>query len=259
MANDSEKDRKDARCPRRFELDAALSGEVDSDRRLEILGHAEGCPACRESLVRIEREREEFLRQHPYSMLKAGMERLTRKGERRRAIFMRLVPASAAAIAIMIGTWLAWPTAPGVRTKGTVALSLYLMRDGDIRPARPDEVFAHRDRIQFLVSAGPHRYLLLVSVDDAGRVFNYTPGAALESISITPGERRPLPESVELDESRENERVFALFSDEPLSFTEIRSRVEGALSEVKRRGGTVKELGHLSGPWPQASVLLRKH
>lgn len=259
MANDSERDPQDAGCPRRVELEAALGGEVDSSRRLEILGHVESCPGCRERLAGLERDREEFLRLHPYSALKTGMERLERRSERRRAVFLRLLPASAAAIAIMIGAWLALPTSPGVRTKGSVALSLFLMRGGDIRPARPDEVFAHRDRVQFLVSSGSHRYLLLLSVDDAGRVFNYTPGAAGGSISITPGERRPLPESVELDESRENERVFALFTDQPLSFEEIRPRVEEAFSEVKRRGGTVKELEHLSGPWSQASVLLRKH
>lgn len=258
MTRNLNADSAGAGCPSRTELLYALTEEMDAARRLKNLAHAENCPACHATLASLEREREEFLRLHPYTSLKAGMERLERRRDRQRMILFRLVPAGAAAVAILIGAWLALPGSPGVRTKGSVALSFYLMRGGDIRPALSDEVFAPRDRIQFLYSSGPHPYLLLVSVDEAGRVFNYTPGAPDYSVSIAPGERRPLPESVELDESRETERVFALFSDEPLSFAEIRTRIEKELADVKRRGGTVKDLDRLSGPWPQASVLLRK-
>jgi hypothetical protein len=257
--NQDSLERDPGTCPRRIDLEDALSEEVEGEQRMRILRHVEACPTCKRLWQDLESERREFLARHPFAKLEEGMERLQRKSERRRMVLLRLIPAGVAAFAIILGAWLAFPGSSGVRTKGSVALSIYLMRGNDIRPAQADEVFAPRDRVQFLVSSGTHRYLLLVSVDESGRVFNYTPGTANFSVPITPGERRPLPESVELDESREDERIFALFSNEPLSFSEIKILVEGALSEMKQHGKTVKDLEKLSGPWPQASVLLRKH
>lgn len=249
-------------CPRRIELEQARVRELSPEQNHALLAHAETCAACKTWMQANAAAEAEFLARHPYAALARSIERRDRAARRRRLLLLRLAPACAAVALLAVGGWLAVSGkdtgGPGTRIKGEVAISAFLMRGGQIRPASADEIFAPNDRVQFLYSSGEQRYLLLLSIDDRGRVFDYTPGGTGQSAPIQPGERRPLPESIELDESPEAERVFAIFSDRPLAFAEVRVQVERAFEALRHRGGTVRDLARLPLPWPQASLMLQK-
>ena len=76
------------------------------------------------------------------------------------------------------------------------------------------------------------------------------------SALIEPGREFILPVSITLDDYRGLERVFAVFSDEALSFEEVAAGVEKAAGPGGRL--ELRGAGALPLPYPQASFLISK-
>ena len=86
---------------------------------------------------------------------------------------------------------------------------------------REGEKLARGDRVRFEVEPGGLPYLLIAGIDGAGQADIYVPYQGSESLAVDPVRRFLSPGSIELDEARGPERVFALASRKPLSAASV--------------------------------------
>jgi len=244
-------------CPREFELIQACAGEGDPAANERALAHAEGCAACQAILSLQRALAEELLRAHPFEQLERQPPKPARP-----AWGWRLAAAGALLLLVALGAVWLWPgegaEKGGIRTKGTIDLGFYVLRGDRAVPGTSGATLHKDDRIQFTYSSGPHPYLFLISIDDRGRVSNFNYRENPQSLRIPPGEQRLLEGSIILDEATGPERIYAIFSDRPLSFGEVQAEAARAWNEAHSRGASISKLEQLPLPYPQASILLIK-
>lgn len=253
------------RCPRRFDLIRLTAGDLQAEDARALSAHTATCPRCAAELAAIERGREDFLARHPFEEVAPAMLRGARRRNRGRRLAFGLVPAGAAAALLMVifqvlrpGPLAEQPPGPGIRTKGEISLGFYVQRGDRAVPGRPGETLRRDDRIQFAYSSGSNRYVFLLSLDDRGAVSNFNHQASPTSVPIQPGSGRLLEGSIILDASVGPERIFAVFSDRPLHFDQVRGAAQEAYREIRRGGGGVGDIDSLPLPHPQASILIQK-
>ena len=101
-----------------------------------------------------------------------------------------------------------------------------------------------------------HPFVMIASVDGAGRANLYVPYEGTTSVRIKPGRRVEMEGSIVLDASRGPERVFAIFSRRPLDAAPVRA----ALAGIAARGaGAIRSAGSLEvDAAGQSSVLFEK-
>ncbi|HXU06472.1 MAG TPA: DUF4384 domain-containing protein [Polyangia bacterium] len=143
-----------------------------------------------------------------------------------------------------------------VGVKGGAGFTMVARRDGRVFSVEPGAKLRANDQIRFVVSHLRHRYVLIASVDGAGRANVYFPyeGATSENVGIR--ERIELPGSIVIDGSPGPERFFALVSREPLQTTSVRR----ALDAVGKEGtNSIRNASRLDvGADEQVSILVEK-
>ena len=168
--------------------------------------HLADCLACRAERAAIAELHAEFARR----VLPRGV-----PGRRSFAWAWLAVPALAAALFAV----LAWPRGepePDLGIKGDASWQVFANHAGQTFAVHDGTRLGAGDRIRFVVEPAGARYLLVASVDGLGHATIYYPYAAPMSTPIA-GERIELDGSIELDAAPGPERVFAIFSDVPLS------------------------------------------
>ena len=110
---------------------------------------------------------------------------------------------------------------PLVRTRGVSSRGLR-------QSLRPGAVLAPGDAVRFVVEPAGHRYLLVVSLDGAGKVSVYHPFDGAESAPLAATARVEVPGSIVLDRAPGPERIVAVFSDAPLSAAAVGQRLAAA-------------------------------
>jgi len=256
----------DSVCYSRFALERYLAGEFADVEHRQVEAHLAACSRCRDIVDAIRREQTEFQAQVPFERFYADLEaRLVHAGRtsadmssssgsarwtaRARAWVDRVVrgfsvPQWAGAVVAVAALVVLAPyfldqggDLDGVRVKapsvGPGPLEVVLLRDGRISEAVSGDVFHPGDRLQFRVTPGSWRYLHLVSLDDQGRLTPFYPADGAPSLLLRGDAEQLLPDAIELDDFVGEERIFAIFSAEPLPFEEI-ERAAGAL--VAREG-----------------------
>lgn len=253
-------------CLRTIELERYLAGDLEQPQRALAEDHLVACAHCHGRVERLRADGARRLAAAPREAMfeRVGAEARRRSGSQRAWWRTRwLVPAAAgcAAVLVLLGVAFFGPDgkdAPGVRTKGSVAIDLYLMRARQVRPATPADRFQAGDRIQFVYSAPRHRFVFLVSLDDSGRVTNFNHQATPRSVPIEPGVGLVLEGSIILDETPHAERIFAVFSERPLDWTEVAAAARRAWDRAAQTHRGVASIQRLPLDQPQASVLLPK-
>jgi hypothetical protein len=96
---------------------------------------------------------------------------------------------------------------------------------------RDRSMLAANDRLRFVITPDRAPYLLIASIDGAGAVSIYFPYGGTRSERVE-GTRIELPDSIVLDDAPGPERLFAIFSDEPIDARTIEPR----LRELAARG-----------------------
>jgi hypothetical protein len=251
-------------CPRQIELLQSMDPDSRSERLEVVRAHVKQCLRCSGIIEKMTSERSEFLARHP---LETVLPRLFDRAEGTRRGLRDLRPltllAPAAALLALIVVFVAWPARHGpgpatTRVKGQVSLRFYVQRGGRSVEARSGEIFHAGDRIQFVYSSGAKRYLFLASIDSEGQVSNFNFQGAPYSVPIVPGNEQVLQGSIILDDHLGPERVFAVFSDQPLAQAEIERAAADAFTHLRRKGEDITDIVQLPLPHPQASVLLEK-
>jgi len=226
--------------PSALRLDAlALGGLSDGERR-ELEAHLAACARCRLEASTSAASRTEFERGAYGDALRSVRKRL----QPARSWWRRLVPTSAALVvaAATVLVVLKMPHAtvePAYGIKGGPSLHLYGRRDGKVFPVQPGAKLRAGDQLRFAVANQPAGYLMIASVDGAGRGSIYFPFDGQRSARVE-SPNAELPGSVILDEVAGPERLFALWSDEPLAATKVLSSLRelGAQGDHAVRAAT---------------------
>jgi hypothetical protein len=189
------------------------------------------------------------------------LEMARRRRERRRWLRILapalLVPAAAALLfAVRPSLIVRAPGEPGVAgSKGGLVVETYYKRGEQVLPATDGQDFLAGDRLRFAYTCARSGYLLVIGVDDQGRVFPYYPEGSLLGMFTEAGARVLLPGSVELDDHHGWERVYALWSEAQFRDDIVRAAVAAGLAAA---GNDVRRVTTLDLPVEQVSMLLRR-
>lgn len=166
------------------------------------------------------------------------------------------------------------PNAQGIRPKGTVdthatavrperrMVRLYanLHTPGIGRAVANGDLLREGDQLRLSYDSDGLSYILVVSVDDTGLVTPLYPDDGSRSMEIVPGMNVPLPGGIELDNFVGFERIFALFSTDPLRFDDVSYAVKQLYADPQK--GKL-DIGHIdqlpmSNEIAQASIWFQK-
>ena len=207
--------------PDRLALDLLAVGDLDGDRRTDVDEHLEDCAACRERLWRIRQDLAMARRAIPgRAPVQAFRERQQR--EQRRVAPWLVAGLGWAAAACAVAAWAPWAGEAGaaggeddvastaVRTRGTFAVTVLRGRGESVERLGAVAVCRAGDRLQFEPDLPRDGYLQIVNIQDDGGVQTYLPSTP--AAQATDG----LGFSVELDEYAGRERIFFVYSDDPI-------------------------------------------
>jgi hypothetical protein len=216
-----------------FDLDLLEMGGLSAADRAQAEAHLQDCARCR-----AEREAAAQLRQRfSEHVLPRTLARVT---QRRRWVGWKwmpvlLAPALAAAALLF---YLRPQGEPEYAFKGGPALTVYARHGDRVWKLRDGQKLQPGDELRFVVAPAGHRYVLVASLDGAGQASIYYPFGGERSAAVASGAE--LPGSIKLDETLGRERLFALFSDEPLSTADVLRQLKADPAHLP---ATVVELG----------------
>lgn len=207
-------------------LDELALGALGPDAAAQADAHLEACAACRADRDTAQALREHFTRE-VLARTSPGKRRGWLAPRRARWAWLAVPVLAAAALALVYLRPAPAPPglAPDLAIKGDATWQLFARRDQQTFAVHDGTVLVAGDRVRFVVIPDGARYLLVVSVDGAGAVSTYFPFGGTASASLEPGARLELPDSIVLDSAPGPERVFALFSDEPIAVAAVQDQL----------------------------------
>lgn len=222
-------------CIDKLELISYCSGDCSEERTAQIEKHVAGCVSCRGYLKQLEEERRRFLTAHPFESMPPAKQN-------------RIVPfpsarafALAASIAFLaIGGYVLnalYPATGTHRIKGDTGISLYVKATDGTIESRENHVYHPGERIQITYSCGERNHLILLSIDQEGRISTYYPVDGDTSLVLEKGRGIPLPNSIELDSYLGNELYIAAFSESALSLPDVVAKVRAAYDRAGALSG----------------------
>ena len=241
-------------CPSRLRFDQLIAGELERAQAEQLEQHAASCARCRPLLAAQQRGHARFSAQLPPAVRARVAERGGEVGRERSArsrarVWLRWsTPLLAAAAALLAyRTWSGAPAEDAVRTKGS-ALRFYVLHDGVVRPGSDGERVQPGDRLQFTYTNDQDAYLLIVSIDGAGKASAYYSDGE-RAASVAAGSGVPLARSTLLDDTLGRETVYALQCAEPIAIAPVLEALQRAPTrEPAAPGCTVERYALLKVP-----------
>lgn len=226
------------------DYDLLLLHALSDDEQQRIERHLADCQRCRVDqegyAADARRFSQEVLARAVSLLPQASQESFLHRLFRRRVVWV-LAPAVMAAFALVVahgkrvepGRGEEGSTAADVRIKGgEPTLRSFARRMQHVFAVHDGMELHAGDELRFVVDSPALPFLLLVSVDGAGRINVYFPYDGSQSGTIATGKPTELPGSIVLDNAPGPERIFALYSKTPL----LRADLESALRELYRQG-----------------------
>ena len=240
--------------------------EPEQGRSAEIHHHVNACSRCSSIVAGISESRALLLGADPEAtslrVAKTILETATSRRPVRRAwrflVPAFLVPAAAAALFILNPSVVVQPQGEGheaVRVKGQLIVEAFCKRGEAVFPLAEAGEFVEGDRLRFAYTKDSPGKLMVFSVDDNGVISPYYQENGLTPMAVGAGSKVMLPGSIELDNHRGWERIFAIWSAASLADDLVRKAVAAAFSAAD---GDVRRVSSLDLPAEQVSFLLRR-
>lgn len=230
-------------CIRRLDIERYSAGELTGPAAAALEEHIRTCASCSAYSAKVRKEREAFLRIHPFAEFNAART----EGKRTERWYEKLAdalsfPALRPVLAPAVVLLVAVAVVPfivrlenrqaenDIRYKGgSPGLSYIYKRDGVIHKAAPQDLFRGGDQVQVFYASGDKQYIGLFSIDSTSAVSFYQPDdhSALCSIRSGTGPQCAYPKSIELDSTPGAELVVAVFSNTPFDTNQIKRWVAG--------------------------------
>lgn len=214
-------------CPSEAELDAYQLDELDGPGRARI----ESCPRCQTRL----QERRAMFEAIPdkarlIEAIHVGVVAATNTPARPQPGPRFWVPtlaglgALAAALVVLVP-----PSAPTVRSKGGVGLTVFVERHGQVVQGRSGDIFHPGDRLRFEVDSSRPLEIMILGREASGRVFPAFPLGAERGRSqpLASGTNQVLPGAVALDESSGRETLYLVGCPRPFGKADLRMGQDG--------------------------------
>lgn len=249
-----------AQCPSAMAIDSwVLRGRAETD---PIREHVKACARCEALVAEFDGAADVFRRE----VFPATVEGVTARardlspGDRLSAFLfrrnVRLAFAVVTAVCVMaVGGYLYQdlPRTHGAYTgvKGGLGLTVFVNHAGTVRQLGDNETLSEGDALRLVPSVPSAGYLMVVSVEESGRLNVYYPAGGESAMKVAAG-AEPLPGSVILDKSAGAERVFVLYSPEPFALPQVRD----AAGRAKGQG--VAQMTRLPLDLSQATFFFRK-
>lgn len=204
-----------------FVVDALLAGALPAAEQEAAEGHIAACARCSADVAAVRALHQTFSAEVlPRTLPKVQARAARARPAKKWALGGAALLAAAAAIAL--GLYFkrpppATPDEPYLAIKGSASLRIVAQHGGAQLEVVDGVKLAQGDAIRFVVDPDGLRYLLVASVDGEGQVTVYFPVGGKESGRVEDGHKVELPGSIVLDAARGPERVFALFSKEPIA------------------------------------------
>jgi hypothetical protein len=232
-----------------IQIDGLASGLV-SDAAAR--SHVDSCDRCRADLAAAESAMAHF----KSAILPRTVDTLRPAPAWRRWLPALVVPVLAAAALVL---WLgrkAEPSQPDIGIKGDVTFQVFAKRGTEVLQLRDGTKLRAGDAIRFVAGAQSAQYLLIGSVDGSGKATLYYPygGPRSAAIGKMPAE---LPGSIVLDAAPGPERLFAIFSTQPIEGEEMTR----ALTDLGGRGsGAIRatQMIDIAGAKAEVSIVFEK-
>jgi len=249
--------------PDRFQLELHAVGDLDGAECVDLEAHLEDCTPCRERLWRFRQELAMAKRAMPERMPVEDFQHRHARVRGRTAAWITAAAGWAAAACVLL-VWSPWrggetavplpaedTAVAATRAKGNFGVSVLRGRGEAVDRLGSVAVCRAGDRLQFQPDLPDHGYLQILNVQNDGQIQAYLPSTPVADAA------QRLEFSVELDDYLGRERIFFVWSPEPVESGAVRSGLLESLAlrpieeveEVQLPSGVVAE---------QHSVLIYK-
>jgi hypothetical protein len=250
-----------------LDLDRVELGGPDSGEGTRIQSHLSVCPACAtrrsEHAALVSRFRVAVL-PRTVDVVAAGR-RSGARGFRLLALAVALPALAGLALVVRVGRPVAPPAepAPQIGVKGAAVMHVFA-RLGGPAPQVPGAVvkvlegsrLSAGDALRFVLDPTGLPYVLIASVDGAGQINIYYPYGGESSARVDERATVSVPHSIVLDQAPGPERLFALFSREPISARVVRQALAGTAAAGAPAIRATRQLA--IGGTVQATLLFEK-
>jgi hypothetical protein len=250
-----------ARCP----SDLALEGYLLERDTSNVAPHVGSCERCKARIAQMEREGQEFLRYvYPATVARVEEAAAGRRSPWRRWALLLPIPAAAAIAAVLLvalpGTrGPAGPPEGYVGLKGgggSLGLTVFLGAAEGARPLADGEAVPAASALRFKVQPTRACRLWVVSIDASGQVSRLYPVDGDGGAKIAHG--GPLPGGAVLDGRAGPERIFALCTPSPVSYSAIERTLRKAVGEGDAAVQRQTDIPGFPDGTIQTSVLIHK-
>jgi hypothetical protein len=245
-------------CPSTLKLEALLldrqHAPVHEPVRTPVAGHVAGCEDCRERLLTMESQGQDFMRY----VYPATVDALVPQPARRWTWAGILAPAAALAAAAVLLVAHRGPAPDYVGTKGvTIKLNVYAGLEAGARILSDRDQVPASAALRFRIQPARPCHLGIVSVDERGAVSRLFPSAGevapeLEKVEVLPG-------GAILDGQPGPERIFAVCSTQPLAMRDVEAAVKVAAGTGAASVRALDAIPGLPAGTAQATLLLEKN
>ena len=242
-----------------LQLDALLMNALPAGEDAQAKEHLAGCPQCRSECEIALAARDHFQQFVLPRTLDAIQGRAQRPWWRQVFTPWTLAPAMAVTAAWVLLVYMPHPpqsSTSNLGLKGTAAMQIFANHNGQVFPVRDGATLSAGDQIRFVVTPAGMPYLLVASVDGTGKPAIYFPYQGSQSGRLEDTARMELAGSIVLDAAPGPERVFAIFSKDPI----FAAHVQEQLTALGARGPeAIRAAQHLQIPAQgQISVVFEK-
>ncbi len=219
--------------PQRLEIERFIACEIDKQRVDYLELHFKECSVCHEYYLTICKQRDSFLRDHPFRSIAAAQVRLTVEPWWKALInsITRPVLVPVYATFLLCAVFLPFALHENfftkentVQYKGAIPLlSFAYQRDGNSMPGTDEYAIKKGDRVQIYYNSDKKQYVSLLSIDAFGIISFYQPDHDSPNCSVetAAGSGIAFPGSIEFDEVKSDELAIAVFSENPILTSDI--------------------------------------